>query len=320
MPNPFVSVIIPCKAVGPNARECVSHLRDLQYTEFEILLLPDVAPTAEIPGVWMIPTGAAPPSEKRDLAARQAKGEILAFIDDDAYPRRDWLDRAVLPFEDEGVGAVGGPAVTPPSDAFLEQVSGAVLQSLLGGGPHAYRYTPGHRMDVDDYPSCNLLVRKSSFNAVGGFATNHWPGEDTKLCLAITTQLGQRIVYTPDAVVYHHRRSIFGGHIVQIRNYGLRRGFFVKEFPATSRRLNYFLPTLLVVGLIGGIPLLFLPLFGIAYLSALVLYLASVFVSSTVVSTANVALLPFVFVGTVLTHFVYGVSFLKGLFTRRFVN
>jgi cellulose synthase/poly-beta-1,6-N-acetylglucosamine synthase-like glycosyltransferase len=316
----LISVIIPCKSIGPNALECTSHLLNLSYPTYEILLLPDHGTDEELPGVQVIPTGSVPPSVKRDLAGKLAKGDILAFIDDDAFPDPSWLDHAVVPFEDETVGAVGGPAVTPSADSVLEQTSGAVLQSLLGGGPHAYRYIPGKRMDVDDYPSCNLLVRKSTFEAAGGFETNYWPGEDTKLCLAITKELGQRIVYEPEALVYHHRRSIFGGHVRQVWSYGLHRGFFVKRFPETSRRLNYFLPSLLTLGLIAGIPLLLVPLLGAIYLSGLGIYLAAVILSSGLVCWKRPALFPLVFVGTVLTHAVYGMSFLKGILARRMAN
>jgi cellulose synthase/poly-beta-1,6-N-acetylglucosamine synthase-like glycosyltransferase len=315
-PSRLVSVIIPCKYVGNNALECVSHLSALTYSAYEILLLPDYAIEAKLPGVRVIPTGEVPPSVKRDLAAKHANGEILAFIDDDAFPRPDWLDHAVVPFDDESVGAVGGPGVTPSADGILEQASGLVLQSWLGSGPHAYRYTPGHRMDVDDYPSCNLLVRKSTFNAAGGFETNYWPGEDTKLCLSITNELRQRIVYEPDALVYHHRRSIFGGHVSQVRSYGLHRGFFVKKYPATSRRLSYFMPTLFALGLVAGIPLLLIPILGAIYLFTIALYLTSVLVSSAMVTRHAVAMFPLVFVGTVLTHIVYGTAFLRGLLAR----
>ena len=311
--NRFVSVIIPCKAIGPNALECVWHLLNMTYPSFEILLLPDFASDNQLPGVREIPTGAVPPSEKRDLAARLSKGEILAFIDDDAYPRVDWLDNAVLPFEDDTVGAVGGPGVTPELDGLLEQASGAVLSSILGAGPHGYRYIPGHAKDVDDYPSCNLLVRRSTFEAVGGFDTTYWPGEDTILCLAITKGQNQRIVYTPDVVVYHHRRNLFGGHVRQIKSYALHRGFFVKRFPETSMRLNYFIPTLLSLGLLLGFPLSFVPVLGSIYLASVAVYLASVLVSSVLSSRQRVTLLPLVFVGTVMTHVVYGLWFMVGL-------
>ncbi len=49
-------------------------------------------------GITIIPTGPVGPPLKRDIGAKKAKGEIIAFIDDDAYPRKDWLINAVKNF------------------------------------------------------------------------------------------------------------------------------------------------------------------------------------------------------------------------------
>ena len=314
---PRVSIIVPCKAIGDYAVECLEHCNQLDYPDFEVLVLPDEKPEGiSLPGATIIPTGAMGPSEKRDLAAQRSSGEILAFIDDDAFPRRDWLTHGVAPFAEEGVAGVGGPAVTPPSDSVLLQASGAVYQSLLGGGFYAYRYVPGNRKEVDDYPTCNLLVRKSVFLQAGGFGTEYWPGEDTKLCLAITKKLGKSIVYEPQVLVYHHRRNIFKGHMKQVASYALHRGFFVKKFPETSRRLSYFIPSLFVLGLIVGIPLLFLAGLRELYLSVIALYLVLVVLSSLNVAFTRPHLFAPVFAGTVLSHLVYGVWFLKGLAAR----
>jgi cellulose synthase/poly-beta-1,6-N-acetylglucosamine synthase-like glycosyltransferase len=314
---PRVSIIIPCKSVGDYAEECVAYCNQLDYPDFEIIVLPDELPeNVSLSGVTIIPTGPVGPSQKRDLAGSRSTGEIFAFIDDDAYPQRDWLTHAVLPFSDDKVGAVGGPAITPPSDALLLQASGAVYQSLLGGGPHAYRYVPGSRREVDDYPSCNLLVRKSVFLEAGGFGTEYWPGEDTKLCLAITKHLGKSIAYEPKALVYHHRRNLFRGHMKQVASYALHRGFFVKRFPETSRRLSYFMPSLFVVGLLAGLPFLFVSGLRELYLAAIGLYLALVIISSAVVSIRHPRLFILVIVGTIFTQLTYGAWFLKGLTSR----
>ena len=320
--QPRVSIIVPCRAIGPFAQECVAHCNELDYPDFEILVLPDEpsADAAVLPGAVVIPTGPAGPSEKRDIGAKYATGDILAFIDDDAFPRTDWLARAVPQFADPQVGAVGGPGVTPPSDGLLEQASGKVFESPLGGGPYAYRYAPAKSRLVDDYPTCNLLVRRSAFMEAGGFGTDFWPGEDTKLCLTITQRLGQTIHYDPDVLVYHHRRSIFSGHLKQVASYALHRGYFVKRFPKTSLRLSYFLPSLLLVGLFGGVPALFFPVLQMLYLGFLGLYLSLNLLSAIRVAPTRPALLFLVFVGTIITHLAYGAWFLRGLVSRRLAD
>ena len=109
-----------------------------------------------------------------------------------------------------------GPGVTPPNDSVFQKAGGWVSASFLGGGPAAsHRFFPRKKREVDDYPSMNFVVRKSDFRAVDGFNSRFWPGEDTKLCLDLTKKLGKKIIYDPEVLVYHHRRSLFVPHLKQ---------------------------------------------------------------------------------------------------------
>src|SRR5262245_58252117 len=156
--------------------------------------------------IRIVASGRVGPAAKRDLAAGMAQGAILVFLDDDSYPAEDLLDVALPFFEDPGVAAIGGPALTPPEDGFWQRVSGAVFLSRLSGGAPE-RYIPsGSVRTVRDWPSVNFMVRRSDFLAIGGFDTAFWPGEDTKLCLDLTRG-GRSILYVPQLIVWHHRRK-----------------------------------------------------------------------------------------------------------------
>ncbi len=316
---PLVSIVIPVKEMNDYLRESIENCLVLDYPAFELLILPDEVPAHISPYpdlVKFVPTGPASPADKRDLALDHCNGTIIAFLDDDAYPTSDWLKNAVPYFLDDQVGAVGGPAVTPSTDDYNQSASGMVFSSWLGGGGLAYRYTPMPQREVDDFPTCNLLVRKSSLVALGGFDTLFWPGEDTKLCLEITQKLGQRIIYAPDVVVYHHRRPLYGPHLAQVRSYATHRGYFVKRFPKTSLRFTYFLPSLFVAGLIaGGFASWILPQLLLVYLAVIVGYLLAGIVSAMQVSPQK--MIPIVTSGIVLTHLTYGLWFLVGLLKPR---
>lgn len=246
-----VSVIVPVKAYNEYCRESLSTVARL-YPGQELFFSPDEATEVPIPGVRVLPSGPVGPGAKRDLCAAQATGEILAFLDDDAYPAAGWLEAAVEIFADPAVGAVGGPAVTPADDSAARWASGLVYESWLVGGPYAFRYRPMAARDCDDFPTCNLLVRKSVFDAIGGFDTRYWPGEDTVACLKIAHEQGKRLAYDPRVLVYHHRRDMYAGHLRQLARYGRHRGFFVKRFPKTSLRPSYFAPSALLLWVLGG--------------------------------------------------------------------
>ena len=240
-----VSIIIPVKAINDYIRESVPKILELDWEDFEIIIFPDKEDKENSwPKTRIIPSGKAGPAEKRDLALKYATGEFLAFLDDDAYPEPTWLKKAMIHFDDEKIAAVGGPAKTPRNNGVLQKVSGAVFESYLGGGATRHRYLPiGKSRKIDDWPTVNLLVRRDVFEQVGGFDNTYWPGEDTKLCLDINNA-GHDIIYNPEAIVYHHRRSDLLKHFKQIGNYALHRGYFAKIYPKTSRKFFYFVPSL----------------------------------------------------------------------------
>ena len=310
-----VSIIIAVGVPGDYIRECIGRCLALDYPDYEIIALPDEPWDPPDSSVRVIPTGRVRPAEKRDRGVEAATGEIVAFIDDDAYPEPDWLTKAVRHFDTPDVAAVGGPGMTPPSDGFLQKVSGWVYESPLVSGSYTYRYHPGRLTDVDDYPSSSLIMRTADFLAAGGFDTGYWPGEDTILCLKIVTELKRRIVYDPEVVVYHHRRRIFGPHLRQIKSYALHRGFFAKRFPATSLKPAYFVPSVFTVFLFAGwLPGLVMPLLTTFWIAVLGLYSALALAFS--LRTANPAGILGVFAGTVLTHITYGVWFIRGLMVK----
>jgi GT2 family glycosyltransferase len=323
LPDGLFSVIIPVKAYNDYCAESLGACARL-YPGQEILFSPDEPASVPFSGVKVLPSGPVGPAVKRDLCAAQAKGEILAFLDDDAYPEPGWLEAAAEAFEDPAVGAVGGPAATPPHDGLRRWASGLVYESLIVGGPYAFRYRPMAARDCDDYPTCNLLVRKGVFQAIGGFDTGYWPGEDTVACLKIVHEQGKRLRYVPGAFVYHHRREMFAGHLKQVNSYARHRGYFVKRFPRTSARLSYFMPSLLLLWVLGGwaLGLLWEPLKALWVASLASYALISMLEGAWAQRKAPVMhrglrLWALVSLGIIVTHLSYGWHFLAGLLAPR---
>lgn len=317
---PKVSIIIPVKEINDYIRESVPWILNLDYENFEILILPDAKSEEKFGKTTLIPTGKVGPAEKRDLGSKYAGGEILAFLDDDAYPRKDWLKNAVYHFRNSNIAAVGGPAVTPDNNSFGQKVSGAVFLSKLSGG-NPERYWPaGEPKEIDDWPSVNLLVRKTDFLRVGGFNSEFWPGEDTKLILDLIKKLNKKIIYDPRVFIWHHRRSGLLNHLRQVGGYGIHRGFFAKKYPETSFKLKYFIPAGFFIFVVLGWILLFFPHpFKFAYFSIWLIYLLALIVSFFDIYLkikdikVTLAAISYIF----LTHLYYGWRFIKGfVFTK----
>lgn len=317
-----VAIIIPVKEINDYIRESLPHIEAVDYDKrmLDVIVLPDN--DGKIEGKFsfnlrIIPTGHIHPGEKRDIGIKQADAEIVAFIDDDVFPAEHWLKKAVEIFEDDKmIGAVGGPAVTPDNDSFLKKVSGHIYSSFMGGGGYRYRYYPEAPRSVDDYPSCNLIVRMDVLKKIGGFNTEFWPGEDTVICLKIVKELQLRIEYHPDVLVYHHRRNFPFGHIKQVKSYAKHRGYFVKRFPETSFRLAYFIPTFFVLYLLSLVPLtLYVPIMPVFWYIPLFLYGLLLIIDAF--KTPNPAYGIMTMLGIFTTHLWYGVYFIIGLLSGK---
>lgn len=316
------SFIIPVKKINDYIRETVPKILEISRNDYEIIIYPDEKSEEKWEKTRQISTGSGGPAMKRSLALRDAKGEFLIFVDDDAYPEKNILAALDKNFVDENIAAVGGPAVTPASDSFLQKVSGAVYLSRFSGGfPERY-VSVGVKKFVDDWPTVNLTVRKNIFLAVGGFDCNFWPGEDTKFCLDLTQKIKEKnkILYDPEVLVWHHRREGLVWHLKQVGNYGIHRGFFAKKFPETSFKPMYFIPSIFFIfAVIGAILSFFSEIILRMYLLgwlAYVLALTKVFLDvRKYQKETRVALYSLIYV--FLTHLVYGFRFLQGfVFTR----
>lgn len=314
------SFIIPVKQINTYIKEAVPEILKIRRNDYEILIFPDtVDKTVGWEKTQQIETGSIGPAEKRDLALKYAKGQYLTFIDDDAFPKENFLDILDESFLDPDVVAVGGPALTPPDDTFWQKVSGAVFLSRLSGGfPERYRPI-GRQRFVDDWPSVNLTVRREAFAKVGGFDSSYWPGEDTKLCLDLIEKMAGKILYNPELIVWHHRRGGLIPHLIQIGGYGFHRGFFVRLFPRTSLRWHYFVPSLfLCFALLSPIlffvePFRWLVILGwMLYLVALTKAFWDIF---SIERNLSVALCSLCYIFP--THLFYGLRFIQGfLFTK----
>ncbi len=321
---PKYTIIIPVKEINDYVRETVPRVRQLRGPSWELIILPNSGSADEWSDsrIRLIASGRVGPGAKRDLAATQAGGEILVFLDDDSYPREDLLVVADRHFADPSVVAIGGPGVTPPDNTFWQRVSGAMfLSRLTGGAPE--RYVPvGDVREVDDWPSVNLMVRRREFLEVGGFDTHFWPGEDTKLCLSLIKNTGKRILYVPNLLVWHHRRAGLIRHLKQVGAYGLHRGYFAKRYPETSRRVSYFAPSaLLALAIIT--PFAFWLPSGFSYpiLASWVLYGVAMLIAFRDIrrhESPKVAVAALWY--SLASHLYYGARFVQGLFTRELVS
>jgi GT2 family glycosyltransferase len=177
--TPEVSVVV-CSVGRPEALElCIDGLRQLEDVSIEIVVVlgPGAATSsselAHRPEVATIVTSPERNlSLSRNLGADVARGALIAFIDDDAYPSERWLADLVPAFRDPEVGAVGGETLdytgrTHQAVASMCSVAGDSHPVLVHATP-GLTETPAARSFY--YPiGTNLVVRSEALRQVGGF-------------------------------------------------------------------------------------------------------------------------------------------------------
>jgi len=317
------SIIIPLAKFNDYLVEAIPHLLNLDYPkeEYEILILPNEIPK-RLPKylkhkqIGIVETGRVSPAVKRDIGASKAEGEILAFIDDDSYPRDDWLITAEKTFDNlkeckaecfsEEFVAINGPAITPNNVTWKEKMSGAFFESKLGGGATHRCRDVGKSFEIDDAPSVNLLVYREAFLEVGGFGSEYWPGEDSIFCQKLKDN-GYKLWHQNNLIIFHHRRDTFKKHLKQVLGYGQHRGNFFRKGIGCSRKLSYVIPYLF---LIGNITILFF----LGWIIIPMLFIYFIIISLNLYSCRNLPIILFLptIILTFVSHLTYGFFFIKG--------
>ncbi len=232
-PWPKISVVICTHNGQRTLPECLARVNALAYPDFETSVVCDgssdrSAQIAEQGGALVVQTAHRGLSHARNIGIALAKGEIVAFLDDDAYPDADWLHYLAAAFADERCAGVGGPNI-PPEEASLT----ADCVAAAPGGPIHVLISD---REAEHVPGCNMAFRKSVLEQVGGFDERfRVAGDDVDLCWRLQ-KAGMRLGFSAGAVVMHRRRDSVRRYLKQQYGYGRAEALLERKWPAHYNR------------------------------------------------------------------------------------
>jgi glycosyltransferase involved in cell wall biosynthesis len=225
---PKISVIVCTFNGSRTLSECLESLLRLEYPNYEVIVVNDgstdtTAKIANNYGFRVITTENRGLASARNMGLTAASGEIVAYIDDDAYADSHWLRYLAGTFMNTKHVGVGGPNIAP-----------------LGDGPIAecVAHSPGNPVHIllsdseaEHIPGCNMAFRKAGLETIDGFDPQfRVAGDDVDVCWRLQ-QKGWTLGYSPGAMVWHHRRNSIRAYWKQQRNYGKAESFLEKKWP-----------------------------------------------------------------------------------------
>ena len=143
----------------------------------------------------------------RNTGAGLATGDVVAYIDDDAMPADDWLQRLAAGYADPRVVGVGG-RVDPMWEGDAPGWFPMEFGWVVGCG---YSGLPEEPAEVRNFIGCNMSFRRQALAGAGGFridlgrvGLSPVGCEETELCIRLIRERpGTRLLYDPAARVQH---------------------------------------------------------------------------------------------------------------------
>ena len=195
----FVSLIIPVLNGEKYIARCLTSIlnQNLPAGKYEIIVVDNGSTdrTQQIVrslGVFLHVVPGATVGALRNAGARIARGNYLGFVDSDVEIGSHWLEKGLLSFHDKSVVS-SGCFPRPPSPSTWVQEAWGIHQC----GARNYASDRG----VTWLPSMNLIVRRTAFDAIGGFNDVLVTAEDVDLCYRLNGQ--GKIVRNPDMEAIH---------------------------------------------------------------------------------------------------------------------
>lgn len=208
-----VSIIINTYNRASTLQNTLRSLQYLNYPDFEVIVVngPSTDNTGEVIEKFAgnIKAGACPAANlsiSRNIGICMAKGDICAFIDDDAIPEPEWLDGIVAGYDRDDVGGVGGFVYNHTGYEFQAKY---IICNRFGDARFESDVNPTRFFNFPlSHEYCALIGTNATFRRdvllkVGGFDRQYdYYLDETDVCVRVV-DAGYMIKFVDDAIVHH---------------------------------------------------------------------------------------------------------------------
>lgn len=188
MTIPLVSIVIPTYAGPERLRECLAACarQTMAADAFEVVVVDDGSPQPVVPpevnssngpALRIIRQQNAGPAAARNRGVQEARGELIAFTDDDCRPTPSWLESLVTTHRQFPDALVGGITFNGLTDDVFATTSQMIIDLV-------YEHFNADQASAYVLTSNNILCSRAAYSELGGFDTSFpRPGaEDREFC------------------------------------------------------------------------------------------------------------------------------------------
>jgi cellulose synthase/poly-beta-1,6-N-acetylglucosamine synthase-like glycosyltransferase len=248
----MISVIVPAYNAAQTLDACLAALgaQTVGADAYEVIVVDDgstdrTAAVARAHGVCLIQQANAGPAAARNRGAQAARGEILLFTDADCAPAPDWVERMAAPFAD--------PAVMGAKGVYRTRQRSPVARMVQVEYESRYARMAG-RQQIDFVDTYAAAYRRGVFVESGGFDTVYRTAsvEDQELSFRLAGR-GHRLVYVPQAIVYHCHDETVGQYWRRKYGIGYWKALLLRAHPQRAVRDSHTPQALKAqIGLLGA--------------------------------------------------------------------
>ena len=327
----MISIIIPIKNEIEHIEECLNSLENQNFPDYEVIFADGRSTDGtreflerqikEKPHFSLLDNPNGDAASGRNIGIKEAKGDLIAFIDADAFADREWLKNIASRFaqiKDKNIAGVSGPILAPSNQSVISNTIVKVMASPLATGgklnPSTQHIVLKKEKIVRHIPTGNSAFKNEIFKRGFLFDENFKKGHDFEFSIRLVKN-GYRFFYDPKIRVWHYENDSIQAFTNQIFKWGVGRTLLVKKHRS---HFVVFLPLLALV--------FFLLIFFISFfisgcraviLGMLSLYIFFILCESVRISSSNLRMFPLATLLFVLLHISYTLGLIKGLFKNR---
>lgn len=231
-----INIVIPSVQFSDELIYCLKKLNNQNYKNFFVTVVLDYKNKRKLPKfnfkLNILVSGGKNMSFKRNLGVRKYKSNIVAFLDSDAYPNKNWLKFAniYLKNKNKKKTIIGGPSIPFPNQSHEELLCHYAKRSFYLTGYLNFRKYKSKSRYCDWLESCNMFIDRDLYLKHLGMNNNIYLGEDKEFFERVKKRdVKIKAFYTPSLFIYHKERKakkfflqrmVFGSDLFNIIKFG----------------------------------------------------------------------------------------------------